>query len=814
MGCKSSKDKSVTNDTSARKGSSNFERPITIQTNTQYENIFFQRLKKQFENDMETFILDQLVLSVMFFENFDQQIQQYYQINAVSEVEKSLNRSLFPDQKQIIMPDILFKHVNDSVKFYSKHGSKKCSEPLIPQRMYVTHENIEVLEPDDVDYNRIDKPNVAVLLEACNSKGYAKLKVDYTHDGTQKYKSSSRSSEASVSTQLEHNSENIIEEEETLDNYSQEEIYTYATINEVKTPHNIIAGKMSSLKLPSGWIKPIEVKKLLEDDELEDEINFDYKEDKKSVVKHEDIDLFITHYYCDSEVFMKHFTENVFPNTLGKLLQFNDESISNATYIPGTIFCEKHEKDDVAQKMEVYPSISISWPSKFTIEYNFRRRHAIADTRANKLYIWPTPSMVKAITSLKCVVTAKGFSPKRGKNPDSSLEWELNFPKAERFLLTRMNHAQVKAFLIIVAIFKTFIEPTTDKKGLLLEHIRVLLFWECENNFKDWNQRFLGTKILNILNTLCKYLGRGKLPDYFIKDKNVLENIPGKILHFTRAKFHAVQEHPVMHFISALRKLQYSYSNFYPELDYQQLYALITLNSGLKIVNPLAYKSVKNSEKPKVNKKKYLDKNQEWEFRRLEHNKKQREMKRQKEQGEQENESRDSNDSISLEFNEYNNFDILKKISIIQFFIQHFIKLVNYSLKLASSQQARFYLKQAEYLCKLLEDFPTSIEMYEQFMDTLNKLQETCDKKAVNETQDLPPDIPKRNSTIQYTEMIVNNKSFNIQNVTKNYNSGSPGPSSSMVNGVAKNVKMKKTSFKEDRKVKKTTSFRGDIDII
>lgn len=70
------------------------------------------------------------------------------------------------------MPDIHFQNVNRHVRFQPKHGPKKNeSEPLIPERMYIIHDNIEVIDTCDPQYNNIDKPSIKIEIEKAKHSG-------------------------------------------------------------------------------------------------------------------------------------------------------------------------------------------------------------------------------------------------------------------------------------------------------------------------------------------------------------------------------------------------------------------------------------------------------------------------------------------------------------------------------------------------------------------------------------------------------------------------------------------------------------------
>lgn len=99
-------------------------------------------------------------------------ILEYASPSIKSKQEIDLNQKLFNDQKQCIMPDIIFNHVNERIRFEPRHGPKKYkSEPLVSQRMYITHENIDIVDIHEDFYNQIDKPTVAAILRDSKNAG-------------------------------------------------------------------------------------------------------------------------------------------------------------------------------------------------------------------------------------------------------------------------------------------------------------------------------------------------------------------------------------------------------------------------------------------------------------------------------------------------------------------------------------------------------------------------------------------------------------------------------------------------------------------
>lgn len=218
-----------------------------------------------------------------------------------------------------------------------------------------------------------------------------------------------------------------------------------------------------------------------------------------------------------------------------------------------------------------------------------------------------------------------------------------------------MSHTQIRCMMFLQAIHKTYIEPNTHQNGLLSEHIRCHMYWECEKDYRDWPEHRIGIKLKQVILNLNKKLSRGEMPDYFIKPKNVFENIPKKYLHFAQKIFHDISQGPVMHFIKVLRNIQFpsdrfnenvsSKFDFYSSLDWKQLENILLHSQGLDIVNP-------KTKEPRIllMQRKYADKDAQWEHLYYLKKKQERQNKKEAEQMAKEDEIRkQSIDSINIE---------------------------------------------------------------------------------------------------------------------------------------------------------------------
>lgn len=347
----------------------------------------------------------------------------------------------------------------------------------------------------------------------------------------------------------------------TANTENPEDIYQYESITNIQTPKEPIKVEAQRRDtLPSHVFKEQKTKKLNENG---------YEENEPTDVQ----DLYKSLVYIGSTEFMDYVATQKFPNHLGAAMGFTEVK---SQVIPGKIFCKFPQDETYGINTEIIPCVEIPWPKQAN---SFRVRDSrplvkiTNPTNGQETSCrWPSDKMISDIVEFKCVAVAKGYYPKRDKNANVDLEWEIQFPKAEKYLQSRMTYEQHCIYLFLLAIYKTFIEPKSATHGLLVDHIRCHMFWECEKNFLIWPQHRLGTKIVAVLESLKEKLAIGELPDYFIKEKNLFENIPKKYLHCAHDEIYRILETPIMSFIKALRNLRYTSGKFYPTLNFKELH--------------------------------------------------------------------------------------------------------------------------------------------------------------------------------------------------------------------------------------------------
>ncbi|KAG5900497.1 hypothetical protein JTB14_010908 [Gonioctena quinquepunctata] len=644
-------------------------------------------LKKDLSETPELFVLNNVLMNVMFFDNYKKLIDE-------------LSPRRYEHDEDFIAPDGILEEVNGNVRYRPLHGPKKhSSEPLVPKRIFVLNSSIKVINSTESEkVENIGKTTVRI--EESQRKGYVRLREIHN-----------RTPPSNSSTPIE-----ISEPNSRSSTDSSDTLYGYSNMIDTKTPKpiEILRGlsrhEMSSL--PKTCISYRKVKKTCVDLEDREEISEE--------------DLLETVSYINSKAFMKHFESNLILDNVMTSLGFNEDQIYSSKVIPGKVFCDLTNGDGSTMPCEIIPSIMTRWPAEQTLAFSLKGDRL---PRPGKRYIFPTAGMIGEIKNLNCTLVPRGYVKKRGERSDTDIEWELCFPQAERYLESYMSHAQMKSLLFLLTLHKSFIEPKTAQYGFLAEHIRSFMLWECESNYSEWPEHRLGTKLLNVIKNLIAQMEKAKplIPDYVIEGRNVLENVPKKYIRLAQKIFCDILQSPLMYFISSLRNLRYTRcETFFPPLDFERLYQILTKDSMQLPLHRKAPREEKKKQKwyadnetrsrhleELKNRKKFFDRKEE-----------ERNMKNIQDDA---NERRESIDSIDIDWVCDEQMDLFKKRSLLTFFINAFIDVAEKSIEISTQKQTLLFLKQATYLTIILKDECSAFEDdVNEYLKKIRDLESRC----------------------------------------------------------------------------------------
>lgn len=671
-------------------------------------------IKQDLRDTPELFVLNNMIMAVMFFEDYNK-------------CKDNLLLNKLRNPEDFITPDAMFEIVNENTIFRPHHGPKKYnSEPLIPKRIFVANNTVRVLGSTEDAVEESDHKAV-VRIEESRRKGYIKLrelkKTNVRDSGSpilplDSIESISRSSTASSET-------------------------AYTTITNLKTPKPIDINKAlekeasESTGFPRSCISYRKIKKISWDpDEL---LGENISED----------DLFEIVSYINSKNFMAHNIQNQSVLTeVASKLGVDLENICEPNAIQEKIYCSVNI-DEKYIPCEIMPCIKAKWPLEQTLAFINKGER---DAEPRQRFVFPTPYMIEEIKTLDCVLLPKGYLETKGNRNDVDISWELCFPQAQKYLETCMSYSQIKSLLLLISLHKTFIEPKTKHLGLTVDHIRNFLLLECESNCSDWPEYRLGIKLIKVIKKLNNHLSMAHphIPDFFVSDKNILSDVANREIRKSHKVLHEIIQAPLMHFMIALRNIRYTNGKtFYPPLDFKELYDIL-VKPGIEHSNPqLAAKTIK---KPKYSdpEKAFLSFKDAKKRRTILRQRLEEEESEKRKMKEAEEKRRGSIDSINVEWICEKDFDIHKKRALILFFINAFLDIAKKGLKL-SKDKAKFYLKQAYYLAKILEEqYPAFTDDVKDHLKTINELEKQCvsnnrHKEEVNSIRQFNKKIPTTN---------------------------------------------------------------------
>ncbi|CAH0406521.1 unnamed protein product [Chilo suppressalis] len=131
-------------------------------------------MRYQLRNDADAFLLNNILLSVQFFENYERDAQNIKK-NPISEREHLINEAMVRYNKHVFFADRLQDYVNEHVGYQKGQGQV---EQFITPRLFVIYDNVEASEPGDTsDYSAVlDAPFYKLRIEDCKEPGFVKLK--------------------------------------------------------------------------------------------------------------------------------------------------------------------------------------------------------------------------------------------------------------------------------------------------------------------------------------------------------------------------------------------------------------------------------------------------------------------------------------------------------------------------------------------------------------------------------------------------------------------------------------------------------------
>lgn len=152
--------------------------PDTVARDNEYEDMEIKWLRRTIRNDPEVFVLNNLMMCVQFFGNYEEDIEEIRK-SLVSPQEMKINQDLRCN-KHVLLPDVLQEVVARNVGFTSsRQTARPTIEPLQPVRIYVVHDNIEITEEEEPTYYSAMDSTMTynMILKPTHHQGYVKLRL-------------------------------------------------------------------------------------------------------------------------------------------------------------------------------------------------------------------------------------------------------------------------------------------------------------------------------------------------------------------------------------------------------------------------------------------------------------------------------------------------------------------------------------------------------------------------------------------------------------------------------------------------------------
>ncbi|OWR52954.1 hypothetical protein KGM_205074 [Danaus plexippus plexippus] len=128
--------------------------------NLSYDDEALDRMRYQLNNDCDAFLLNNILLSVQFFENYEREMS-HIKSNPINESQHTMDEAMVQCHKHVFLADKIQECVQEHVLFQVK---KDQIEPLVAPRLFIIYDNVEASEPGYVKLKKLE------ILESSLSK--------------------------------------------------------------------------------------------------------------------------------------------------------------------------------------------------------------------------------------------------------------------------------------------------------------------------------------------------------------------------------------------------------------------------------------------------------------------------------------------------------------------------------------------------------------------------------------------------------------------------------------------------------------------
>lgn len=148
---------------------------------------------------------------------------------------------------------------------------------------------------------------------------------------------------------------------------------------------------------------------------------------------------------------------------------------------------------------------------------------------------WPKRGLISEIVSEGCHVVPISHYCDSGDDFHET-EWRLSFSNAEKKLVDTLMTGQRQSYIMAKLIMKQVIQEMKDSSSYLSVekvpssyHLKTIFLWKCEEKpLKEWNN--LLESVVDLLKNLVDHLRKGNIPQYFIPENNLIDDIKQNVL--------------------------------------------------------------------------------------------------------------------------------------------------------------------------------------------------------------------------------------------------------------------------------------------
>ena len=179
-------------------------------------------------------------------------------------------------------------------------------------------------------------------------------------------------------------------------------------------------------------------------------------------------------------------------------------------------------------------------------------------------------------------------------------------------------------------------------------------------------------------------------------------DIPNHKLRQAQEKVHRMRESPVFHLLHSLLRLRPE-KGFYPALDIERLYKILTTEQSLVMANPGLGGGEQEARRPGGGQEGGRGQGREEGDRYQEHMRRQREKAAEERRARREEKEQQAKPTVDLEA-EMKQFDEPRLKLLLDFFSEHFLRMAERSAKHKNLGQSFMYVRTAENLITLVEE--------------------------------------------------------------------------------------------------------------